>query len=131
FPRSAAPVSKSANKLSSPAAKAAAGLLLHPQPVPLPRILPLPDSSIRRCILMLCAGRAFSCAHFRGRIVHQPRPFAIVLIAIAWGLLPRTAAAHPAPSLAYDHTVLVQLTPKGVEVQYVLDVESLTVQLDL
>jgi ABC-type nickel/cobalt efflux system permease component RcnA len=39
--------------------------------------------------------------------------------------------AHPAPSLAYDHTVLVQLTPKGIEIRYLLDVESVTVQFDL
>lgn len=45
--------------------------------------------------------------------------------------LPQQVTAHPPPSLAYDHTVLVQLSPKGVEAQYLLDVESVTVQFDL
>ena len=68
------------------------------------------------------------------RTLYCPRPrslLAFFLGLILISVIPLPVRAHPAPSLAYDHTILVQPTPNGVEVRYLLDVESVTVQFDL
>jgi nickel/cobalt exporter len=51
---------------------------------------------------------------------------AIALLA----LLAARAAAHPVPSLTYDRTVRVKLTPAGVEVTYRLELVDTTMLLD-
>src|SRR5262245_10161747 len=68
-----------------------------------------------------------------GLTVSQSRlpPTTVLLGMIVFIVSPLELRAHPAPSLAYDHTILVHLTPKGVEIRYLLDVESVTVQFDL
>src|SRR5262249_44593234 len=68
-----------------------------------------------------------------GLTVSQSRlPLTTVLLGLMLVIAsPVTLRAHPAPSLAYDPTVLIHLTPKGAEIRYLLDVESVTVQFDL
>jgi len=53
---------------------------------------------------------------------------AITLITVT--LLTASAAAHPLPNLRYDRTVRVTISPSGVAVRYVLDLNDWSMTLD-